>query len=89
MISTYVYCIYCSYYSDVYVRQYERGFSRYGDRAPKSIPARIFGLLWMFAGIVLMSLFTAALSASLTADTQKVFALKGAKVMHCFFRGGG
>ena len=54
---------------------------RYGDCAPKSIPARLLGLVWMFGGIVMMSIFTATLTAAITADTQQEFVLKGAKVV--------
>ena len=53
---------------------------RYGDRAPKSIPARLFGLFWMFGGIILMSVFTAVLTTALSADTQQDFVVKGSKV---------
>jgi ABC-type amino acid transport substrate-binding protein len=38
----------------------------YGDRAPVSKLGRLLGLVWMFAAIVLISGFTAAIASSLT-----------------------
>ncbi len=38
----------------------------YGDKAPTSLGGRIVGLFWMFAGIVMISSFTAAITSSLT-----------------------
>jgi len=40
----------------------------YGDKAPKTVPGRILGLIWMFASIILISSFTAAVASELTAD---------------------
>ena len=53
---------------------------RYGDKAPKSIFGRIFGLIWMFVGIILMSIFTATLTTALTADQSSELEMKGTKV---------
>lgn len=33
---------------------------RYGDVTPKSFPGRVFGIIWVLVGAVVMSLFTAA-----------------------------
>jgi ABC-type amino acid transport substrate-binding protein len=38
----------------------------YGDKAPVTLAGRIIGLVWMFAGIILISSFTAAIASSLT-----------------------
>ncbi len=38
----------------------------YGDKAPKTFPGRIIGFVWMFAGIILISFFTASIASSLT-----------------------
>ncbi len=38
----------------------------YGDKAPVSLGGRIVGLFWMFAGILMISSFTAAIASSLT-----------------------
>lgn len=38
----------------------------YGDLAPKTAGGRIVGVIWMFAAIILISGFTAAISSSLT-----------------------
>jgi polar amino acid transport system substrate-binding protein len=35
---------------------------------PSRWPARVFGLLWMFAGVVFVALYTAQLTATLTAE---------------------
>ncbi len=38
----------------------------YGDKAPKSLGGRILTLFWMFAGLILASSFTAAITTALT-----------------------
>lgn len=40
----------------------------YGDKAPLTLGGRVIGVIWMFASIILLSSFTASISASLTAD---------------------
>ena len=39
----------------------------YGDRAPRSILARIFAFFWVLVGLVMISIFTATVTTSLTA----------------------
>jgi len=43
----------------------------YGDKAPKTLGGRLVGLVWMFAGIIVISSFTAAITSSLTLTTMK------------------
>jgi ABC-type amino acid transport substrate-binding protein len=38
----------------------------YGDKAPVTVGGRVIALVWMFAGIILISTFTAAITTSLT-----------------------
>lgn len=38
----------------------------YGDKSPRSIGGRIIGFIWMFAGIIVISFFTASIASSLT-----------------------
>ena len=38
----------------------------YGDKAPRTLPGRILGLIWMFAAIIVVSGFTATIASSLT-----------------------
>lgn len=38
----------------------------YGDKAPVTLAGRIIGLVWMFASIIMISGFTAAIASSLT-----------------------
>ncbi len=38
----------------------------YGDKTPKTAGGRFVALVWMFTGIILVSVFTAAVTASLT-----------------------
>jgi len=38
----------------------------YGDKAPLTVMGRILGLIWMFASIIIISGFTAAIATSLT-----------------------
>lgn len=40
----------------------------YGDKAPVTLLGRIIGLIWMFAAIILISSFTAAIATSLTVN---------------------
>ena len=39
---------------------------RYGDRAPKSYIARIFAVIWIFLGVTIFSMYSAALTSALT-----------------------
>lgn len=41
----------------------------YGDKAPATLAGRIIGLVWMFAAIILISGFTAAIATSLTVKS--------------------
>lgn len=50
----------------------------YGDKAPKSVGGRLVGLVWMFAAIIIISSFTAAIATSLTVG-QLESRVKGAK----------
>jgi ABC-type amino acid transport substrate-binding protein len=38
----------------------------YGDKAPSSFPGRLLALVWMFAGVMIISSFTAGISSALT-----------------------
>lgn len=38
----------------------------YGDTAPKTVPGRILGLVWMLAALVIVSFFTASITSALT-----------------------
>jgi len=38
----------------------------YGDRAPKSYVARIFAVIWIFLGVTIFSMYSAALTSALT-----------------------
>ncbi len=38
----------------------------YGDKTPKGIPGRIFGLIWIFAGYFAFSYFTATVTSTVT-----------------------
>ncbi len=40
----------------------------YGDIAPKTLRGRLLGLFWMFASVMLLSVFTAGVTSSLTVD---------------------
>lgn len=41
----------------------------YGDKAPTTFAGRVIGLIWMFAAILLISGFTAAIATSLTVNS--------------------
>jgi len=40
----------------------------YGDKAPKTFAGRLIGFVWMYAGIILISFFTASIASSLTVS---------------------
>ena len=40
----------------------------YGDKAPRTLTGRIVGFIWMFAGIIVISFFTATIASSLTVS---------------------
>ena len=40
---------------------------RYGDKAPKSIVARIFSIIWILLGLIIMAIFMANITSALTA----------------------
>lgn len=44
----------------------------YGDKAPKTVGGRIVALIWMFAGLIMISGFTAAIASALTVDKLDV-----------------
>lgn len=41
----------------------------YGDTAPKTVPGRILGLLWMLSALIVVSFFTASMTTALTVGT--------------------
>ncbi|WP_319783793.1 transporter substrate-binding domain-containing protein [Oceanisphaera sp. IT1-181] len=43
----------------------------YGDKAPASFAGRIIGLVWMFAGMIMVASFTAAITSSLTVSNLR------------------
>jgi ABC-type amino acid transport substrate-binding protein len=58
----------------------------YGDKSPTTLGGRIVGLVWMFAAIIIISSFTAAIATSLTvnqlnASIESVDDLYGASVV--------
>ncbi len=44
----------------------------YGDKAPKTAGGRIIALIWMFAGLLMISGFTAAIASALTVNQLDV-----------------
>ena len=46
-------------------------FLSYGDKAPKSAIARIFSVFWILFGVILIAIFTADVTSSLTAASLK------------------
>lgn len=40
----------------------------YGDKAPKTLGGRMIAIIWMFAGLIMISGFTAAIASALTVD---------------------
>jgi ABC-type amino acid transport substrate-binding protein len=40
----------------------------YGDKTPKGVAGRVFGLLWMFSGLFVLAYFTAGIATAFTVD---------------------
>jgi ABC-type amino acid transport substrate-binding protein len=40
----------------------------YGDKAPATLPGRLIAMVWMFASVIIVSSFTAAIATALTVD---------------------
>ncbi len=53
----------------------------YGDKAPKTTGGRIIALVWMFAGLIMISGFTAAIASALTVN-QLDFDITGLSDLH-------
>lgn len=58
----------------------------YGDTAPKSIPARLYSILWMLLGMVAFSVLTANFTSSLNYEIEKDLNLFGKKVSSLFMQ---
>jgi len=43
----------------------------YGDKAPQTVGGRVVALLWMFAALIVISTFTASITASLTVGSLR------------------
>lgn len=43
----------------------------YGDKAPVTFAGRLVGLIWMFAGMIMVASFTAAITSSLTVNNLR------------------
>lgn len=43
----------------------------YGDKTPKSVPGRLIGVVWMFAGLLFLGYFTASITTVLTAQQSQ------------------
>ncbi|CAH3120687.1 unnamed protein product [Pocillopora meandrina] len=52
----------------------------YGDRSPKSALGRVFCILWIITGVIIISIFTALVTASLSASTVQIFKIHGSKI---------
>ena len=62
-------------------------FGSYGDRIPKSIPARLFAFLWTWIGIATMAVITSSITASLMSMVfQPEKMLYGTKVHKKLFK---
>ena len=55
---------------------------RYGDVTPKSVPGRVFGIIWVLVGAVVMSLFTATIISDMqtAVDGTKCKDIEGKEV---------
>ena len=55
---------------------------RYGDKTPRSFFGRLFGVLWILLGVIVITMFTATVTSALTHSSSPEFttALVGQKV---------
>ena len=53
---------------------------RYGDKTPRSVGGRIFGILWVFVGVVMTSLLTATLAAAFSTRAITASDIRGMEV---------
>lgn len=61
-------------------------FLSYGDRAPRSVLARTFAFIWVLIGLVIISIFTATVTTSLTAiSLSNEIKLYGSEVSCLYF----
>ena len=52
----------------------------YGDKTPKYIYGRVFGVLWILLGLLVMAMFTATAVSALTISGSDLAILEGNKV---------
>lgn len=52
----------------------------YGDRSPKSTLGRVFCILWIITGLIIISIFIAMVTASLAATTHPHFPIHGSLI---------
>lgn len=52
----------------------------YGDRSPKSLLGRVFCIVWIITGLVIISIFIAMVTASLAATTHPHFPIHGSLI---------
>ena len=57
----------------------------YGDRSPKSTLGRVFCILWIITGLIIISIFIAMVTASLSATTHPYFPIHGSLVSDDLF----
>ena len=53
----------------------------YGDKSPKSIPARLFSIVWIFTGIVIFGIIAASLTTIVVeGSAEKPASMEGHRV---------
>lgn len=55
-------------------------FRSYGDLTPRSKPARVFAMVWMIVGVVVLALLSGKLATSLIATQARDTTLYGKEV---------
>ena len=46
---------------------------RYGDKTPRSLIGRLFGVLWILLGLIVITMFTATVTSALTLSSSPQF----------------
>ena len=46
---------------------------RYGDKTPRSLIGRLFGVLWILLGLIVITMFAATVTSALTHSSSPEF----------------
>ena len=59
---------------------------RYGDKTPRFIFGRLFGVLWILTGLVVIAMFTATTTGALSISSAGLPGIQGIHVRQLLFQ---